>query len=283
MTDDTKSPLTREQRQQFIRKEWDRMLDECADLNRTTVQVFGYQEGKFVPDRTGVLFRVGESHFVITAAHSLADIAAHNIPLFLPPSQQDAPPISLSGKTVCTKDASVDIAVLELPQSVVAQLLPIHTFLGMLDVDLRSESSTGLYFILGYPSSYTEVTAEAVRTKVLRYDTYNYSDGTDGLNDFDPSKHILLQHHKDGHNAKGQPMSSPKIQGMSGGGIWRLFEAKPAWNETWKRSDVRLVAIQNRYMHDQYCKGTWIKHAIRLFWDEFPQLRPSIQLHCDGI
>ena len=236
-----------------------------------------------VADRTGVLFRVGESHFLITAAHKLVDIHGLNIPLFLPPSQQDASPISLSGRMLYTKDRRVDIAVWELPQSIVEQLLPTRTFLGMMDVDLQSHSPKELYLILGYPSSCTEITAEAVRPTVLKYVAYIYSGDTDGLENFDPSLHILLQHDRDGRDATGQPLLSPTIQGMSGCGIWRLLELKPAWNQTWKRSDAKLVAIQNRYIHDQYCKGTWVKYAIRLIGDNFPQLRPALQLRFNGI
>ncbi len=279
---ETKAPLLPEQ-EQVIRDEWIRIVGECGDLDSSSVQVFGFQNGKFVADRTGVLFRVADSHFLITAAHKLVNIHGLNIPLFLPPSQQDATPISLSGRMLYTKDRRVDIAVSELPQSIVERLLPTRTFLGMMDVDLQSHSAPGLYLILGYPSSCTEITAEAVRPTVLKYAAIIYSGDTDGLENFDPTLHLLLQHDEVGRDAAGQPLLSPAIEGMSGGGIWRLLELKPAWNQTWKRSDAKLVAIQNRYIRNQYCKGTWVRHAIQLIWDSFPLLRPALRLHSNGL
>ena len=279
---ETKASLLPDQ-EQVIRDEWGRILDQCADLDCSTVQLFGYQDDSFVPDRTGVLFGVGDSHFVITAAHYLPEIARNNIPIFLPPTNPSQRPIQLVGRTLITEQETIDIAVWELTQDVVEQLVPTRRFLGMMDVDLRSVSLQGLYLITGYPISYTVVSPEAVRPTVLKYVAFIFSGDLDAVDNFDPSTHILLQHQRHGQSVQGQAFSAPRMNGMSGGGIWRLLELRPNWNQDWKRSDVKLVAIQNRCLHDQYCKGAWIIHALRLIWDSFPQLRPALRLDFNGI
>ena len=180
------------------------------DLDRSTVQLFIQKKGTFVPDRTGVLFRVGESHFIITAAHYLPGHSKDNTPLFVPPSKSGECPTQLVGRTLVTEQETVDVAVWELTQAVVEQLAPDENIsrdggLGLADRQpQRSLPDLGISCL-----SCTIVSPEAVRPSVLKYLAYIFSGDVDAVQNFDPSTHILLQHQRHGQTVQGQAFSVP--------------------------------------------------------------------------
>lgn len=50
--------------------------------SRATVLLYGFQGGAVVHGGSGVLLRVGDAYFILTAAH-VARAAFHNVPLFI--------------------------------------------------------------------------------------------------------------------------------------------------------------------------------------------------------
>jgi hypothetical protein len=264
---------------------WKKMLVAAANAEQATVPVFVGDNDTFVQNRTGVLFRIEESHFLITAAHYVEGMAVGRTPIWLPPSTRGTPPISLGGRVVGAEQEAIDIAVIQLDAAVVAALVPARTFIGLSDMDLSRAPTTGLFVILGYPGSYSTVDFQQgkVRTRLLRYTASIYDGEVATFPMYDPNIHVLLSHQFLGHDTEGQPLMAPAMEGMSGGGIWRLTKLKSGWGKNWKPEDIQLVGIQNQYLPETYCVGSWIWYAVRLIWEKFPELRPAIELHARGL
>jgi len=109
----------------------------------------------------------------------------------------------------------------------------------------------------------------------MTYSTILYEGDAPTYSDypFDPDFHLLLDHSRDLQWHGGQECRSPKIEGMSGCGIWRLTAKPPSDLAAWSSDERRLVAIQTKCKYGSFLKGTWIKHAFGLIFDKCPELR----------
>lgn len=92
---------------------------------------------------------------------------------------------------------------------------------------------------------------------------------------YDEAFHLLLDHSPFLQWRGGHEFRSPKIVGMSGGGIWRLTRPSTDIAE-WKPEDRRLVAIQTKCKYGSFLKGTWIRHAFGLIFHRCPELRKAM-------
>ena len=96
---------------------------------------------------------------------------------------------------------------------------------------------------------------------------------TDSEYPFDPNDHLLLDHSRDLQWRGGEVFRSPKMEGMSGCGIWRLTARPKSDLAAWSPDERRLVAIQTKCLYGSYLKGTWIKYPVELINDKCPELR----------
>lgn len=244
---------------------------------RSVVPVFGFQNGKAVQDRTGILFQVADHHFLITASHDLNWIS-ENVPIFIAPHGPGIDPIQLTGRMTGTEDASIDIAIMRLASENVEYLLPERQFLRMTSLDFLSRSSNGIYVVQGYPVELGRIDMDVgkVRTRGMRYCTDIYEGELPAMDyPFDDDIHVSLQHHLDEHDLSGNAIKSPKITGMSGGAIWRLAESIDGKLEV---NEPKLVAVQTKAKTGEFLKGTWIKYALELIAKTYPELRPAMSL-----
>lgn len=271
------------EKREIVLGAWRSMLEACKDDLRTTVPIFGSQGGKLIHDRTGILFQIANKHFLITASHDLAQIASQKVPLFLAPDVPGLPAIPIGARMLGTESNVIDIAVFELWDSVVEKMVPGRKFLRMSDLDHQAKNEEGLYVAMGYPHQFTrpDDKLNRIHIGILQYLAYLYSGDapTEPEYPYNPDVHLLLRHVADGHNTEGIPLSSPRISGMSGCGIWRLTKLKPAWATSWKLEDRKLVAIQAKCWHGRYLKGTWIKYALQLIAKTYPDLRRAMRLY----
>jgi len=68
------------------------------------------------------------------------------------------------------------------------------------------------------------------------------------------------------------------IKGVSGCGIWRVIGLQGSIDR-WKPDHCKLVAIQHRYYEKPgYLHTTWIQHAIRRVFDDYPDLRSASRI-----
>jgi len=156
----------RYRRRQQILDDWSRMMDECADDIRATVAIYGRQDDMLVKNRTGVLLAVGQRHLILTAAHDLEEFSQHKIPLYAAPTSPGSFPVPLD--VTVRGNKAMDIAIMELSDSVVGQLVPRRKFLRMTDVDVSRETPKGFYVVIGYPNSpeYNQVDLTLTRKRV---------------------------------------------------------------------------------------------------------------------
>lgn len=264
--------IERHRRRQQIFNDWSRMMDECADDIRSTVAIYGRQEDMLVKDRTGVLFAVGERHFILTAAHGLEDFARHKIPLYTAPTTPGGFPLPLDGRVMGSK--AMDVAIMELSENIVGQLVPRRKFLRMTDVDISCETPKGFYVVIGYPNSpeYNKVdlTQHRVVTSPLQFGAVPYDGEPDTELGYDPVTHIVLKHIKQGLDERQETRHAPKMTGMSGCGMWRLARFDLGSSKSWMPEDRKLVGIETSCKHGSFVKGTWIVHVLRLIAENFP-------------
>ena len=265
---------------QKIVDEWGRMIDACKDDFLSTVAVYGLQDEILHKERTGILFAVGDSHFIITAAHYLEDYASISIPLYTAPVIPGDNPIPLGGKVYGNK--AIDIAVMELSKDVVQMLAPRRKFLRITDVDLSCEECDGLYVVVGYPNasnySICDIENRRITNYPFQYGALLYKGSVDADLGYNPSHNIVLKHLVEGLNAQQESQRAPSFEGMSGCGIWRLKRNDQGIAKPWTPEDRRLVAIQVSCKPGSFIKGAWIAHALRLIAENSADCKRALEI-----
>jgi hypothetical protein len=114
----------------------------------------------------------------------------------------------------------------------------------------------------------------------LVYITRAYAGKRYGGTFYDPNVHVVLEFDQD---AVGFPAGDrtrlPSIRGISGCGIWRVANLDGIAHCSAKR--LRLVGLQHRWVRDdhaKYIQGTWIKYALQLILDNYPNLQGPMNL-----
>ena len=175
------------------------------------------------------------------------------------------------GELHATEVNTIDIAVVKLNNETKAILDDAGgRFLRVTDVDNGAADILAPYLVRGYPL--------ALSADPMTYSTVLYQGDppTDSEYPFDPNFHLLLDHSRNLLWRGGEVFRSPKIEGMSGCGIWRLTTRPPSDLAAWSPDERRLVAIQTKCKHGSFMKGTWIRHAFGLIYHRCPELRPAM-------
>ncbi|HEV2969251.1 MAG TPA: hypothetical protein VGY55_04615 [Pirellulales bacterium] len=239
---------------------------------------------------TGVLFRVAQDAFVITAGHVARKAAENKWTQGLAGVSESI--VALSGQWLCTDEDPFDIAVHQLPQSTVDKLKG-KVFLRFDDIDFEPQSPLAVFTIFGFPevwSSPSTNESEKLTLKPFEFTTYRYDRDTAALSGYEERYHLLLDAQPrdisldDGSAAEfrtlqGLPASFPKdVVGISGCSVWRIGDLRVPIEE-WGRDRARIVAVQTSvYSGKAAIKATrWIAVST-LIHDAFPELRPAMTL-----
>jgi len=264
-----------------------RAIQECTDdIANSTVAFFGHQGDELKQDRTGVLLQISDDHFFITAAHYLDGITKHDIPCFIATGSDGQSPIPLDDVHGVVTDPLLDIAVIHLSEGISDSLAQHKRFLRMCDLDLVATSSVGIYMVFGYPLAWSDSDkqTQSIFSCPLRYGTLLYDGPPASDSNYTPEKHILLGYDQIPVEVMHcGTVTPPDVKGMSGCGIWRLAQSRPGLFESWMPSERRLVGIQHAWHASKgYLKGTWIKHAIHVIYQQFSELRRPILIEYPG-
>ena len=234
-------------------------------LQESVVPLFIYRAGQ--PDRVGscVLVRLDSDFFAFTAAHVVRDAGSA---LLLAPSE------GRGGKLLplspCTahlsfsgRDNDLDVGVLVLPAH---QLGPFrqHVFLASTEIDQDDrpddQGLASFYFVLGYSASRTQVKVSKAKRHIHQQSFHCSTYPVDvaeylqeGLSQAD---HILLDFDHKKIVIGGRRVNPPKLQGVSGGGIFHIPR------ET-KQGPLVAIATQNR-RSSRLIVGTRIKHFLAM-------------------
>ena len=248
-----------------------RMRAACEEDSRSVLPVYIILNDKPVQNRSGVLIAIADQGFVVTAAHGLQEYTDARIPLHVTSPRRGEGGIPLLGELHGTAVKTLDLAVVKVDHDTKSRLDDAGArFLRVTDVDNRATATPALYLVRGYP---TDLNADP-----MTYSTVLYQGDPPTASEypFDPEFHLLLDHSRDLLWRGGEVARSPKIEGMSGCGIWRLTTRPPSDLAAWSPDERRLVAIQNKCLYGSYLKGTWIRHAFRLINHRCPELRRAL-------
>ena len=246
-----------------------KMQGACQEDAKSILPVYGIQDRKPVQDRSGVLIAIADQGFLVTAAHQLDRITQAHIPLYVTSPRRGEGGILLVGDLHCTEEEKIDLAVVKMNHETQARLDDAGArFLRVTDVDNKATAAPAIYLVRGYPLD-CNADPMTFTTALYRGDIPSDSDYP-----FDPVFHLLLDHSRDLRWGEGLVSRSPKIEGMSGCGIWRLTTRPPSDLAAWSPEERRLVAIQTKCKYGSFLKGTWIRHAFGLIYDRCPELRP---------
>ena len=114
----------------FAQELWSRMDKEIIPaIQRVTIPMFLAREGS-VELGTGVLYRIGGYHFVLTAAHNLHDFRKSGTTFFVRPNEGDPDcVVPLAGRFLSTELQTLDTGAIHLTDKVVSQITPFKSFI----------------------------------------------------------------------------------------------------------------------------------------------------------
>ncbi len=244
----------------------------------------GAQRGKIIHDRTGVLYRIHDEHFILTAAHDLSVWLKHGIPLGVWVNRPDVPPISvLDAVFYCTSESREDVAAIHLPSSVAAEVSKYKSFVSHDQIELSNDINGPMVFF-GYPLTWAadHVSEDRLESQALSLLTVPYEGTTKPGGIFDPDLHSLLQCDRIAiNNSTRQHGDLPHPKGMSGCGIWQVADFDRETGEVISRSkgNASLVAIEHHYDAERgYVITTKIGHVLNVIYQNFPDLKGPMNL-----
>jgi hypothetical protein len=244
-------------------------------------------------DRSGVFLRIGDDHFLLTAAHLIADYPDEQIYMYMSWDDDDKDSIQIPVEQFSlTPEDSLDVAALKLSQELTSKLLKSHRPLTLADIDRNCRSAIGLFLILGYPRAgfefirqkWDEPHPHKPATDPLRYLCKRKADGwADDKLKYSDEIHIVVSMYTASLNANGEPADLPDhagIEGISGCGIWLIADKrkqKPL--SAYGPEDCKLVAIEHSY-HEEAGRvaGTWVDLALDAIAINFPETKAAIDL-----
>ena len=246
------------------KEEEERLLTER--LQESVVPLFICRDGQ--PDRIGscVLVRLDSEFYAFTAAHVMQD--AGSAPLFAPSEGKGG---KLQPLPPCTAHLKSSGAAKELDVGVLALAarhlgaLQHHVFLAGAEVDQEDQPDDqddvrSFYFVLGYSASRTQVKISKAERRIhqqsFRFSTQPV-DAAEYLQDrMSKSDHILLDFDHKEIQVERRLASPPKLQGVSGGGIFQISRKA-------MRGPLVAIATENR-RRSRLILGTRIKHFLAM-------------------
>jgi hypothetical protein len=254
----------------------DSMLDSAGDYaQRFTLALCAEEGTKRELFGTGVLLRIWQQEFIVTAGHvvTLMQRARAGVTLWA------RHPLTGQLWTLnhvdyaCVDDDRSDIGVIGLPYPVGLKLADPSNYLdlGQLQTaDLKAEGEDCL--VCGFPS--VLYVAEPPKVRCLRYLTTSRDEERREV--FDPRTDILLSYRPGKQQFQGVELADLPIHGMSGGGIWRFFDTVS--DRAWQTSDLRLAGIQHGWRKNEgLLRGSRIAAALQLIAKRWPDLSTLIR------
>jgi hypothetical protein len=246
------------------KEEEKRLLTER--LQESVVPLFIYRNGQ--PDRIGscALVRLDSEFYAFTAAHVIRD--AGSATLFAPSEGRGGKLQPLPPCTAHLKSSGggndFDVGVLALAARHLGAFQH-HVFLAGVEIDQEDQPDDqddvrSFYFVLGYSASRTQVKISKADRRIhqqsFRFSTQPV-DAAEYLQERrSKSDHILLDFDHKEIRVEGRRASPPKLQGVSGGGIFQISRKA-------MRGALVAIATENR-RRSRLILGTRIKHFLAM-------------------
>jgi hypothetical protein len=235
-------------------------------LQESVVPLFiGDRGGR--PDRIGscVLVRLDSDLFAFTAAHVIRE--AGNARLFAPSEGRGGKLLPLppcrAHLSSSENHNDLDVGVLVLSAR---QLGPFQrrVFLAGTEVDLNDQPDdqglASFYFVLGYSASRTQVKVSKAKRHIHQQSFHCSTDPVDAAEylqkKMSQTDHVLLDFDHKEIAIGGRRVNPPKLQGVSGGGIFHISRQT-------NQGPLVAIATQNRRI-PRLIVGTRIKHFLAM-------------------
>lgn len=176
---------------------------------------------------SGVPFRAGGFRFLLTAAHVCFDSSKAPIPLFTMGAER---PRALCGRRGAWeykpgKTPDIDLSVIALDNDLADELEREYQFSTPADTSNATMKTPGVhYLIAGYPAERNSIgNSDSIAPRATHLITGDIRGTGDVPSDKSDAYHFVL-----GYPGKMVPTHTggrfrvPKMQGMSGGGVWRI-------------------------------------------------------------
>ena len=271
---------------------FDTALQECAaSIASATVPIVALQGDKFVHDRSGVLYRIGDRHLILTASHAGRD-GEHDMRAILhsdalhcvfPNSDGVLPvPLAAPAGVLGTEVDGRDIAIIDLPKEAAAQIKQHRRFIQHDEVLPADDNRACFYLLIGYPEAWSlRKNAQAfVHSDPLVFLLSRYTGEPGSESWHDPNVHLFFGFERDAVDLQDRKrVELPELFGISGCGIWRFTAQSDVGIKTASSNRLSLVAIQNRW-HQRlnYVVATRVDWVLNRILDDYPELERPMAL-----
>jgi hypothetical protein len=263
----------------------------------STIAIVIAHEGRVHQFGTGILFRIADVSFVVTAAHVVKEANRHRKTLAVSSFARSF--IAISGEFLCSSEDQhggeadpFDIAVHRLSDKAVEGLAG-KSFLRFDEIDFQEPSPTAVYCLFGFPAVWSRPSIadpDVLQLKALQFTTYRFDRDTEALEGFQHRFHLLLDAQPNGlsnddgstavfRDLEGRDLAFPRnLGGISGCSVWRIGDLRLPPSE-WSRCEARNAAVQTGVYSDKRAiKATRWLAVSTLLYSAFPDLRRAIEL-----
>jgi hypothetical protein len=259
-----------------------RILNEAKQwiLERTVGIYFQMPDGNPVPWGTGVLLRIADESFVLSASHVLerASEATARLASCVAGSRfVNVTSVRLS-RTVDTE--TLDVGFLRLTPENATELEVHKKFLRMSDLDTSQAMGDGAYLVAGYPAQSVQFHLDGEQ-KEISASHFSFLTQLVDVDRGEPGITLGLSFREPTlRNGYGELVRRvPELNGISGCGIWRVWleenrDSLARWDPSW----IRLSGIEHAVTPRRSIRGTLVGHALQLIARSQPELIPSMRV-----
>ncbi|MCL9770196.1 serine protease [Flavobacterium sp. HXWNR69] len=195
----------------------------------STIQFFyDNAKGEPAPTGSGLLISIADRFFMLTAAHVIAE-DYNSIFIILPDKELTLggklhfTPLPLSGKR---EDDKIDIAIMELEDSVVSDILSSFKFITLDNIEIGHKVDELPYYLsVGYPATKTKKVWKQDEISAIPYPYQTEPEPKFEFEKFGFNKFSHIAVKFDGKvtsESNKSVHSAPKMNGISGSGLWYL-------------------------------------------------------------
>ncbi len=226
---------------------------------------------------SGVLLRIADASFLLSAAHVLAEV--EKALLLIGPMVTDSRLIPSPTSVQVTNDReALDVGYARLSPEVVTELEQHgKKFVRLSEFALGDEPARGLYGVIGYPASQNRPNYQ---TRLIDTVYFYYGSHLTTTDSATPGASIVVACTQPTLSTARGDEHMPELKGISGCGMWRLYcdrdrlDRLGAWDTSW----IRLAGIEHTVQKRKWIKGTVIQRVIEHLRHDHADLRPSIRL-----